>query len=132
MSGDTKENMCSLRSSQVQADVTLYHVAIRFITLSSRRQSRAAGLQRMTNVTLFDHKRNSLVFHYYYSYSMRKNFEKICQLQLRRRNFKRKLIAFKSYFFNIFLTSQYKTCHTLYDPPRTSARLPLYRQDDKL
>ena len=21
-------------------------------------------------------------------------------------------------------------CHTLYDPPRTSARLPLYRQDD--
>ena len=24
----------------------------------------------------------------------------------------------------------YNPCHTLYDPPRTSARLPLYRQDD--
>ena len=23
-----------------------------------------------------------------------------------------------------------RTCHTLYDPPRTSARLPLYRQDE--
>ena len=27
---------------------------------------------------------------------------------------------------------QGKYCHTLYDPPRTSARLPLYRQDDKV
>ena len=31
-----------------------------------------------------------------------------------------------------WLVSVCAICHTLYDPPRTSARLPLYRQDDTI